>query len=229
MKNDLMIFDIIATNNWKRPIYFAITVGDDSYLNLEDYFQLEGMTYRLVPLRNNSFDGQIGKVNTGIMYKNMMETFKWGGMENGNVYMDENNLRMTMNFRNNFARLADELVNEGKNEQAIKALDKAMQVMPRSIVPFNFFMLPIANSYFRAGGNEKGTAIIKELAAIYEEDLNYYFGLKGEFKKNVDSDMQQAMSVMQKLVYIAKSSNQPKLMKDIEARFNKLQSRYTGS
>lgn len=229
MKNDLMVFDIIATNNWKRPVYFAITVGDDSYLNLEDYFQLEGMTYRLVPLRNNSFDGQIGKVNTDIMYKNMMETFKWGGMENGNVYMDENNLRMTMNFRNNFARLADELVNEGQKDKALKALDKAMQVMPRSIVPYNFFMLPIANSYFRAGGNEKGAAIIKELAAIYEEDLNYYFGLKGELKKNVDSDIQQAMSVMQKLVYIAKSSNQTELVKDIEGRFNKLQSRYTGS
>ena len=82
----------------------------------------------------------------------------WGGMDNANIYMDENNIRMTMNLRNNFARLADQLISEGQKEKAIKALDKCMQVMPEKIIPYNFFMLPVAEAYYKAGETEKANA-----------------------------------------------------------------------
>lgn len=151
LKNELMILDLLATNDWKRPVYFAITVGSESYLNLEDYFRLEGLAYRLVPIKQDKPDemGARGTVGTDIMYDNLMNKFKWGNMENPKVYLDENNLRMTMNFRNNFARLSSSLLEEGKRDSALAVLDKCQEVMPDATVPYNLFMLRIIDMYYR--------------------------------------------------------------------------------
>ena len=135
MKNDLMILNIIANNQWKRPIYFATTVGSDNYLNLEPYFQLEGLAYRLVPIRTESKNDVVpGRVETKIMYNNVMNKFVFGNMKDERVYLDENNTRMTTNFRINFTRLAEELLIEGKRDSAIKVLDKCIEEMHDNIV-----------------------------------------------------------------------------------------------
>ncbi len=228
MKNDLMIMDIISTNNWKRPIYFAVTVGDDAYMNLEPYFQLEGLAYRLVPMRMQTFDGQTGKANTDIMYENMMNKFKWGGMSNDGIYMDENNLRMTMNLRNNFARLAEALIAEGKNDKARKVIDRCMQEMPRKNIPYNYFMLPIAEVYYKLGMNKEADALLKDIADIYEEDLTYYFRFKGKLAESIDTERQQAMAVMQRLGQVARMNKQEKLANELDARFKKLTTSYPG-
>jgi hypothetical protein len=227
MKNDLMIMDIIATNNWKRPIYFAVTVGDDAYMNLEPYFQLEGLAYRLVPMRMQTNDGQTGKANTDIMYNNMMNKFKWGGMSTEGVYMDENNLRMTMNLRNNFARLAESLLLEGKTEQAKKALALCMKEMPRKNIPYNYFMLPIAEVYYKLSMNNEANQLLKDIADIYEEDLKYYFRFKGKLAENIDSEKQQAMAVMQRIGQVARMNKQETLAKDFDDRFKKLTAGYS--
>ncbi len=227
MKNDLMIMDIIATNNWKRPIYFAVTVGDDAYMNLEPYFQLEGLAYRLVPMRMQTNDGQTGKANTDIMYNNMMNKFKWGGMSTEGVYMDENNLRMTMNLRNNFARLAEALLAEGKTEQAKKALELCMKEMPRKNIPYNYFMLPVAEVYYKLGMNNEANELMKAIANIYEEDLKYYFRFKVKLAENIDSEKQQAMAVMQRIGQVARMNKQETLAKDFDERFKKLSAGYS--
>jgi hypothetical protein len=227
MKNDLMIMDIIATNNWKRPIYFAVTVGDDAYMNLEPYFQLEGLAYRLVPMRMQTNDGQTGKANTDIMYNNMMNKFKWRGMSTDGVYMDENNLRMTMNLRNNFARLAEALLAEGKTEQAKKAIALCMKEMPRKNIPYNYFMLPIAEVYYKLGMSNEANQLLKDIANIYEADLKYYFRFKGKLADNIDPDKQQAMAVMQRIGQVARMNKQEILAKDLDERFKKLTDGYS--
>lgn len=226
MKADMMILDLLAHNNWKRPIYFAITVGAEGYMGLEDYFQLEGLAYHLVPVKSKSPDGQIGHVATNLMYDKLMNKFKWGGMENPKIYLDENNLRMTMNFRNNFARLAGALLEEGKKDSAVKVLDRCLEIMPQKTVPYNIFMLRVAEMYYRLGANEKGNLVTKRLADVYEGDLNYYFSLKGKQAKTVERDMQQGMAVMQELTRMAKEANQKDIVTNLEARFKKLQDIY---
>lgn len=150
MKADIMILDLLAHNNWERPVYFAITVGNDSYLNLEDYFQLEGMAYRLMPVRNEKRnDGQLGSVNTNVMYDKLVNVFKWGNMSDPRVYLDQNNLNMTMNLRNNFGRLAESLLQEGKRDSAMKVLDKCVQEMPDKTIPYNIMMIRIAEMYYQ--------------------------------------------------------------------------------
>lgn len=241
MKADLMILDILATNKWERPIYFAITVGSESYLNLEDYFQLEGLAYRLVPVRNQqNRDGQTGRVETGIMYQNLMNKFLWGGMDSHKIYMDENNIRMTMNFRNNFARLAESLLNENKKDSATKVLDKCLKVMPEENVPFNVFVIRIAEMYYRINENntandslqqpgmelnknqeeiKKANALVKRLSEIYEDDLNYYFSLNGtKYARFVEKDMQQGVMVIQELARMTREAKQTDLANELDKK-----------
>ncbi|MFM7903559.1 MAG: hypothetical protein ACKPAD_16435 [Bacteroidota bacterium] len=149
MKADIMILDLLAHNNWERPVYFAITVGSESYLNLEDYFQLEGMAYRLVPVKNpKRQDGQMGAVNASVMYDKLVNIFQWGNMSDPRVYLDQNNLNMTMNLRNNFGRLAEALLQEGKRDSAMNVLDKCIKEMPDNTVPYNIMMIRIAEMYY---------------------------------------------------------------------------------
>jgi len=147
-------------------------------------------------------------------------------MEKGGIYLDETNMRMTYNLRNNFARLADALLKEGKKDSAIVVLDKGIEVMPDEVVPYNFFMLPMAEAYYRAGAPEKANPIVKQLADIYEDDLNYYLSLEGEYAEKVDNNKKRAMSVIQRLMTIAKAYKQEELTKNIEERFAKLQGDY---
>ena len=242
MKNSLMILNIIANNHWKRPIYFATTVGSENYLNLESYFQLEGLAYRLVPIRTESKNEIVsGRVETGLMYNNVMNKFKFGNMNDERVYLDENNIRMTTNFRINFSRLAEELLNDGRRDSAIKVLDKCVDEMPDKTVPYNYFMSRIAELYFQAAGilnkrdslqtndselnkkNElvaKGNAISQRLMEIYSDNMNYYISLKGsKYFKLVEPEMNQAMYILQATTNTLKQTNQKEISDKAEKQF----------
>ena len=249
LKADLMILDLIAHNDWTRPIYFAVTVGNDSYMNLENYFQIEGLAYRFVPIKANADpSGQTGGVASTRMYDNMMNKFLWGNMSDPRVYLDQNNLNMTMNFRNNFARLSETLLQEGKRDSAMKVLDKCTEVMPDKTVPYNLMMLRIAELYYRGAqynengvalaGDveksapdkadiEKGNAIVKRLADIYENDLNYYLSLKGtSYAKGVERETNQGMAVFQELLRLSKIDNQKAITDDLQKRYDQLEAKY---
>ena len=225
LKNSLMQLDLLQNNDWDRPVYFAITVGGDAYLQLENYFQLEGLAYRLVPIRTKGQGGQTGRVDTDIMYNNVMNKFKWGGMD-GDVYMGETNMRMTYNLRNNFARLADALLREGKTDSAIMVLDKCIAVMPDHSIPYNFFMTPIAEAYYRADEVDKANALMVRLAEIYEDDLDYYLSIRGDKAKSISQETQRAMSVFQRLIQIARAYKQEAFLKELEDKFIVFQADY---
>lgn len=246
MKNDMMILDLLANNNWERPVYFAITTGNAAYIGLQGHFQLEGLTYRLVPYKTGKDRlGQPGRVHTDSMYVNVMEDFQWGGIDvkttydysakggetlneiadaigieavdlyfsnqdvdfenitagamtfNGpkSLYLNDNNLRMCMNLRNNFVRLANELIKEGDNERAVLVLDRCLEVMPASNVPFNYFMLGIMEGYFAAGASDKGVVIAKELMNMYEAEVNWYANQDRDIFDLVRSRADQARGI----------------------------------
>lgn len=227
LKNDMMILDLLANNNWERPVYFAITTGNDSYIGLENYFQLEGLAYRLIPVPTDGGDGQTGRVNTTLMYENLMNKFHWGGMDNEKIYMNENNRRMCMNVRNNFARLAEALIKEGKKDKAIEVLDKCLQVIPERNVPYDFFMLPVAEAYYKAGGADKANAIVEKLATIYADNLDYFFSLDMEKYNQISTQGNQSMSVLYRLnLLTTRDFPQDSLGKKIKERFDALQTQY---
>ena len=227
-KNNLMVLDILAHNNWKRPIYFSITTGNDAYINLEKYFQLEGFAYRLVPVKANSNDGQTGRIYSKTMYNNLMNKFQWGNMQDSTIYLDETNLRMTMNFRNNFARLASALVEEGKKDSAIKVLDKCMAVMPECSVPYNWFMYPVAEAYYSAGDNAKANKIVKRLIDIYDQNLKYLFAFTGKKAQDVSDLKEQALRIMNGISMITANYKQDALSKRSKEIFTKYYTLYSG-
>ncbi len=195
-KNEMMFLDILANFNWERPIYFAITVGSGNFMGLEKYFQLEGLAYRFVPYLAKSSDGQTGEIATDIMYDNLINKFKWGNMQDPSIYLDETNMRMTMNFRNNFSRLSDALIQKEEFEKAEVVLDKCVEIMPHEAIPYNYFNLPLAEGYYRIGKREKAREIINILTDTYFDELDYYNSIDEKFLSKLQRDYQIANQII---------------------------------
>lgn len=212
-KNGFMVLDLLAHFNWERPIYFAITTGDDAYYGLQEYFQLEGLAYRLVPIRTTSrVRGIHGRVNLEKMYDLYMHKYQWGNMEKPGVYLDETNRRMCMNFRNNFARLAEALLENGDTVKAVEVLDKAMYLMPEEKVPYNYFVIPIAQAYYRAGQIAKGDTIIQRILDIQKEMLDYFAAFKPSMKPLVKNEQEYALAIVYYVYEALREHNRQQLM-----------------
>ncbi len=242
-KDEVMILDMIANNNWKRPIYFAITVGRDKYLNLQDYFQAEGFAYRLVPIKTASSTGQVGGIRTDAMYNNIINKFTWGNMNDPKVYLDENNVRMSMNVRNSFVRLADGLLEQGKKDSAIAVLDRCNELVPNEKVTYNYFNLLMVESYYKAAhstmkntpgaalspevntspaATNKGNDVVRIMARNCEEELKYYFTLEPRFRASVQDELQRSFYIMRELSNLAEHYGQKSLSEEVAKRLNDL-------
>jgi len=191
LKNQVMVLLLLAENDWERPIYFAVTTGKDSYLGLQNYFQLEGLAYRLVPIKTaNKNPNLSGRVATDIMYNNLMNKFRWGNMDLDGVFIDENNRRMTTNLRLQFSNLSTALIEEGDDERAIKTLDKSIAVMPDKNVPFTRVLLPSIENYYRLGEFDKANELTELMFDRFEEELAYLMSLDDVNGYSVKEDMQ---------------------------------------
>jgi tetratricopeptide (TPR) repeat protein len=200
-------------------MYFAITVGSDKYLDLQNYFMSEGFAYRVVPVQFKSENGQIGGVDADTMYNNMMHKFKWGNMNDPNVYLDENNTRMAMNVRNNFVRLADALLAKDRKDSAITVLDKCAEIVPNSKVEYNYFNLLMAEDYFKAGANDKAKAVMNTMLSNYEDELNYFFSLQPKFQKTIQDDIQRPLFIIREMARTADKYGEKDLAKTLSDKF----------
>jgi hypothetical protein len=162
---DIVTFDIIMTNKWERPIYFAVTSTPDSKLGLEKYFRMDGLAMKMVPFQSPTDEGLIvDSILSANLYntpKTPSKTFQRGymfrGLANKNVYYDENVTRLVMNYRNSFLRLALHHLNETKNyAKATAALDSMEVKVPSSVIPMDYrIMYDVANFYHFAGAQDK--------------------------------------------------------------------------
>jgi len=229
LKNHLMVLDLLAHNNWQRPIYFAVTTGPDSYIDLQDHFQLEGLTYRVVPVFSPNKNPNLqGRVATDIMFNNVTEKFKWGNMgTEGPIYLDENILRMTTNLRLQLSSLAEALIEEGRKEEAGTILDLSLEQMPERNVPYDRILLPTVEAYYAIGANEKANALSERLFTIMEENLNFYLSLDPKFASRVEDDMAITHAVMGRLMTTTMRAD-PAFGKAMEERFNAMEEQYQG-
>ncbi len=208
-KRDLMLIDLISNNNWSRPIYFSTTVGSSasSFFWLQKYFRLEGLAYRFVPVvtegSGNQFD--FGSVNAdkmlSVMYnpENDESKFNFGNMEKPNVFLDETVRRSTFNLRINYGRLASELSRLGRNEEALKVLDFAMEKMPVNKLGYDYFFLNLIEGYYKAGAKEKAMNYVQDFSNAMEEELRYYAQFKGSDKRAIQNEIQTDLQFMQML------------------------------
>jgi hypothetical protein len=189
MKNDLITLDIVANNLWDHPIYFAVSVPSEAYLGMEKYFQLEGLTYRIVPKVNPTGSPYSAPVRLDEMYDNMMHKFRFGGIkENKDVYIDENIQRMTVNIRGNLGRLAEAVLEKADREaatgdsaqakedraKAAQVIDYSLDELPADRVPHSVFDYSYPEVYYRAGLKDKGHKLLLEMENKALDELNYY-------------------------------------------------------
>jgi len=227
LKNQFAVLDLLRNNNWERPVYFAVTTGPDSYMGLEEHFRLEGLAYRLVPLRypKNDNPNMFGGVSTDIMYDNVMNKWHWGGMDNleDGVYMDENNRRMVTNFRLQMANLGDQLLRDGDADRALDIFDKVLTVMPEENVPLGRVLLSVQSGLLelaateaapglviyelsderRARAKELGKHLTRRLFDIQADDLRYFHSLERSQFDAVRRDRQLSKQVAELMVQTA--------------------------
>jgi len=228
LKNEMMEFDILATSDWGRPVYF-VAGGNEGALNLEDYFQNEGYAYRLVPIRTpgRSFL-TYGRIDTDILYDNLLNKFRYGRMEEPDVYLDYYNIRTlsVIKLRNNFTRLAEELLMEHKKDSAIAVLDRCMQLMPNSKVPYDLFVPSIAEAYYQCDQHEKANKIVDDHLNIIYEHLTYYFSLNKELRESIDYEIRLALQLAQDYIRITRNAEETELNERVEGFFTLYYQRY---
>ena len=200
LKAKLMILDLLAHNDWERPVYFAITVGNDHYMNLEDYFQLEGLAYRVTPIKHDN-KGGTGWINVDKMYDNLVNKFQWGNMEKEGVYMGEQVQRMSTNYRNNFARLARELTQRGDTIRALKTLDRCMEIMPPSKIPMHYYSVYLGDAYYLAGDVRRGNEVMEIIIEKYISEISWYLEQEGLVARNLTGEVKKGLQAIQTAEY----------------------------
>ncbi len=182
-KNRLLMLDIVATNNWERPIYFTGgAFGDDDYIWMKDYLQLNSMVYKLVPIktpvaRANPFD--MGRLDTEFMY-NKVVNWDWGNSGSDKIYHDPETRRNSITYRGNLARLIEGLINEEQLEKAEEIADIAMKNMPVNKYGHYTLLEPYISAYYEVDNKDKARQLFKEVATKYQETLKYYSTLTRE-------------------------------------------------
>ena len=230
-KNELMVLDLLAHNDWNRSIYFASSVGSENYVNLENYFQLEGFGYRIVPIRSGRQQNRIGlteygRVDADKMYYNIMNKYRLDGFSDPRVYLDENHLRNAYILRNNFVRLASTLLTEGRTEMAVEVLDKAMEAMPSPRIPHNLFSLFMMDVYYEAGEFEKGDQIAKEFAEITKQELDFFTSLSPRLRQRSNMDMQRAFHIYMAILETLKDYKREDLKNQLSDGISGLSQRF---
>ena len=176
-KNRLMMLDIIANNNWERPIYFTGgAFGDEDYIWMKDYLQLDGLVYKLVPIKtavaeNNPFD--MGRIDTDKMYE-MVTSWDWGNNGDPDMYHDVETRKNSVTYRGNLARLIEALIQEGKLEKAEDIADLAMAKMPVDMFGFYTLLEPYIGAYYELEATDKARGLYMEVSRKYQESLTYY-------------------------------------------------------
>jgi tetratricopeptide (TPR) repeat protein len=220
LKNEMIVLDMLATNDWERPIFYAVTVGSDNYVGLDKYFQLEGFGYRIVPIKGSNQQGLTGRVDTEKAYRNFMEVYNLENFKDPRVYLDENHQRMAINIRNNMGRLATALLDEGKTEKALDVLDKAMEVLPADRIPHNYFSIFLAEGYYNGGEFEKGDEILKGFAEVNFQELDYFLSLSPRKRNRVMKDIRRNMAIYGEIVRTAESFEREEILEGLDQEYN---------
>ena len=175
-KSELMMLEMLAEANWERPIYMAVSVGTENHLNMGNHFVQEGLAYRFTPFDTEKTGV---KIDSEKMYDNLMNKFKFGGIDKEGIYIDENAMRMCYSHRRIFSQLVGQLIREGKKEKAKAALDYAEKMIPAYNVPYDFQngAIQMAEAYYQIGEKEKADSIMKALADKAVEYLTWYLSL----------------------------------------------------
>jgi hypothetical protein len=223
-KNRLMMLDIIANNNWKRPIYFSSGAFDpEDYLWMKDYLQLEGMAYKLVPIKTvlpkNGSPLDMGMIDADRLYTKVMK-MDWGNSESLTIYHDPETRKNSINYRSYLARLMNQLIAEGQKEKAKNIIELAMFKMP--LEKFDYYSLvdPFAKGYYDIGEKAKAQDLLKKLITKYKENLDYYSKLEPSEQTSIAIEIITDLERYRGLLQIMKESGDTAFYNESKITFN---------
>ncbi|NVO19101.1 MAG: DUF2723 domain-containing protein [Bacteroidetes bacterium] len=216
-KNDLMLLDFLATNQFKRPIYFSSISGASDAIDIDKYCYQDGWVYRFLPVRpDKDYVQGLGSVNADASYDILMNKCKWGNLADPKVYVDRESYRNSMIPKQNFVRLGRKLASEGKSDSAIKVCDYVQKVFPDNKIHFDIYMSQFVEVYYMAKAFDKGNKLANKLMDIYEENLNYISSLNPEFHNNYEEDVNQAYGLFSMMKQLSEQYNQTEVLNRVE-------------
>ncbi len=205
-KSEMMIYEMLCRTNWERPLYVACTVGSDNYGSLGNNFVREGLVDRITPFKTKDTGMTM---DTERMYDNMMNKFRFGGLDNPDIYLDETVLRMCYTHRRLFATLAMQLMREGKKDKALNVVRYAKEVIPAETVHHNYMSgsLDLARVWLMQDEKQEAESIAMDIATNACEYLDWYAGLKTRVQQSCAQDILYNVYQLNSAVEILGSTN----------------------
>jgi hypothetical protein len=224
-KSDMLMLDMIAHSNWERPIYFSTTLAGSNYLNLREYMYLEGLAYRLLPVKNTG--AQEGVVNAPVMYENMMKKMAFRGLDEPNSYFDENYKRFPLNARKSFYMLAAQYMNDAEQDslnaaqyraKALEVTNYCLKVMPDTALHYDFYMPQFIPILLRLGERKRADQMASLMANRASKDLDYY----SKQTPISEYELQTNAFILQQIAYSYRQAG----INDLATTYNQLFERY---
>jgi len=219
-KNTLMMLDVIANLDWSRPVYFSGgSYNDADYLWMKDYLELDGLAYKLVPIKTKTNGYDLGRIDPDKMYEKVMN-WHWGNSGDPDIYYDPQTRRNAISYRSNIARLATKLIERKDYKRAKDVLDLAMEKMPVKKYGFYALLAPFIADYYEIGEKEKAEEIWEEVAEIYQQKLKYYAQLDQREQRPLFSEIYGTIERYRDLIDIVIVNDTPEYAKSKAEEFN---------
>jgi hypothetical protein len=220
----MAVLNMIAANNWERPIYIDHSLLFTGNIFFTDYLQYEGLAYRFVPIKTVGSGISMGRIDSDILYDHVMNKFVWGNVNSPDIFLDDYNKKAIsiIQARYLFARLAQTLLQEDKNEKAIEVLDKLFEIFPNESIPLSYDSNPAVEMYYMAGAIEKGNKFARIIAENSLQKLNYFIQLPEKFANAVQEEQTREMAAIQNIMMVADRYEQIDLKNEIDGKLQDL-------
>ncbi len=223
-KNQLIMLDILANNDWKRPLYFTGGSYDDSeYLWMKNYLQLEGLVYKLVPIKtpkNKNNPYLMGRLDADLMYE-IVKKWEWGNSDSPEIYHDPETRKNSISYRSNMARLAEVLIDEGKLEKAKEIIDLNLEKMPVDYFGYYSLLTPFIEGYYRIGATEDARKLFEQIAEKYRDQLEYFESLSLNFQYDLGEEILTEIERYRSLIEVIIDNNDEEFMSSKIVAFQK--------
>ncbi len=237
-KSEMALLNLMAANNWERPIYIDHSLVYTGNVHFLDYLQFEGLAYRFVPIKTPKQGAVAGRIDTDILYDNVMNKFVWGNVNDPDVYLDEYNRKQIaiMQAKSVFARLAQALIDEsqaennaGKMQKAIAVIDKMFELFTNEKLPLSYDSFQAVEQYYRAGETDKANQYIRVMAKNALDWLRYYVSLPERFKPALQTENRRMLSHLQNMVIITRNFKQSDLNEELDGQLKTLIEELSGA
>jgi hypothetical protein len=217
-KNDIMLLDLIATNDWKRPVYFAAPNSVRNFFDVEQYCYMEGWVYKFMPVKSDTsnYIPSLGCIDALGSYQHLMNNCKWGNLEDPRVYVDPESYNNAMRPKMDFLFVGQMLLDQGKKKECKQLVDLYLKKFPDPKFVFDMYNLPFIDMYYKTGDTAAAVKLSERLAEVMGQNLDYYASFSSPDKEVFTEDMQTALEVIRRLQAAAMQYNQTRLSAELE-------------